>query len=64
MRLPSFTQRDFFSDNEIGLLVSAISAAGTIREESSYEPWANVFPEAYEVSVLDLMRAYDAVVVS
>ena len=63
VRSPRFTQRDFFSDNAINLLVSAIDAAGSIRDQSNCEPWANVFPEGYEAALVDLRKAYDAVIV-
>ena len=58
-----FTQRDFFSDNGINFFVSAIDAAGSIRDQSNCEPWANVLPEGYEAILVDLRKAYDAVVV-
>ena len=63
VRSPRCTQRHLSSDNGIGQLVSAISAAGTIREEPIFEPWANVLPQGYEATVVDLKKAYDAVVV-
>ena len=63
VRSPRFTQRDFFSDNGIGLLVSVFKAAGSIREKLTYDPWVNVLPEGYEANVVDLKRAFDAVVV-
>ena len=63
LRSPRFTQRDFFSDNGIKLLRSAIDAAGSIRDQPSCEPWANVLPEGYEATLVDLREAYDAVVV-
>ena len=63
VRSPRFTQRDFFTDNVINLLVSAVNAASSMRDQSPYEPWANVLPEGYEATLVDLKRAYDAVVV-
>ena len=60
---PRFTQRDFFSDNGITLLVSAINAAGSIRDKSTCEPWANMLIEGYEATLVDLRKAYDTVVV-
>ena len=63
MHSPRFTQRDFFSDNGITLLVSAVNAAGSIRDKSTCEPWANVLLEVYEATLVDLKKAYDAVVV-
>ena len=62
VRSPRFTQRDFFSDIGIGLHVSTINAAETIREEMIYDPWANVLHEGYEATVVDLEREFDAVV--
>ena len=38
VRSPRFTQRDFFSDNGITLLVSAVNAAGSMRDQSTCEP--------------------------
>ena len=63
VRSPRFTQRDFFSYNGINLLVCAIDAAGSIRDQSNCEPWANVLREGYEATLVDLRKAYDAVVV-
>ena len=62
VRSPHFTQRDFFSDNGIFLLVSAFNAAGPIHDKSPYEPWANVLPEVCEATVVDLKEKNDAVV--
>ena len=47
VRSPRFTQRDFFSDNGSNLLVSAVNVAGSMRDQSTCEPWANVPPEGY-----------------
>ena len=58
-----FTQRDFFSNNGISLFVSGVNVAGSIRDQSTCEPWANALPEGYEVTSVDLRKAYDAVVV-
>ena len=63
VRSPRFTQRHFFSDNGINLLVSAVNAAGSVRDQSTCEPWANVLPEGYEATLVDLRKAYDVVVV-
>ena len=63
VRSPRFTQRDFFSDNGINMLVSAINAAGSMRDQSTCEPWANVLPDGYEATLVDLKKAYDVVVV-
>ena len=55
VRSPHFTQCDFFSDNGINLLVSAVNAAGSMRDQSTCEPWANVLPEGYKATLMDLM---------
>ena len=60
---PRFTQRDFFSDNGINLLVCAVNAAGSIRDQSTCQPRANVLPGGYEATLVDLRKAQDAVVV-
>ena len=64
VRSPRFTQRDFFSDNGIDLLVSAVNAAGSMRDQSTCEPWANVLSEGYEATLVDLRKAWDAVIVT
>ena len=61
VRAPRITQREFFTDNGVGMLRSAVAAAATVFEESSYEPWALVLPEGYENTVVDLKKANDAV---
>ena len=63
VRSPRFTQRDFFSDNGINLLVSAIDAAGSMRDQSTCEHWPNVLPDGYEATLVDPKKAYDVVVV-
>ena len=63
-RSPRSIQRDFFSDNGINLLVSAVNAAGSVRDQSTGEPWANVLPDGYEATLVDLRKACDAVVVT
>ena len=63
VRSTRFTQRDFFSDNGVNLLVSAVNAAGSMRDQSTCEPWASVLPDSYEATLVDLRKAYDVVVV-
>ena len=63
VRSPRFTQRDFFNDNGINLLVTAVNAAGSERGQSTSDPWANVLPEGYEAFLVDLRKAYDVVVI-
>ena len=58
-----FTQRDFFTDNGISMLLSAVNVAGSACEDSVYDPWAAICPEGYAAVVSDLRKAYDVVVV-
>ena len=63
VRDPLFTQRDFFTDNGISMLLSAVNVAGSVCEDSVYDPWAVISPEGYAAVVSDLKKAYDVVVV-
>ena len=63
VRDPLFTQRDFFTDNGISMMLSAVNVAGSVCEDSVYDPWAVISPEGYAAVVADLERAYDVVVV-
>ena len=63
VRSPRFTQRDFFSGKGLNLLVSAVNAADSVRDQSTCEPWAHKLPGGYEATLVDLRKAYDAVVV-
>ena len=56
VRSPRFTQRNFFSDNGVNLLMSAVSAAGSMRDQSTCEPWASVLPDGHEAILVDLKR--------
>ena len=60
---PLFTQRDFFTDNGISMLLSAVNVAGSFCEDSVYEPWTVILPEGYAAVIADLKRAFDVVVV-
>ena len=60
---PLFTERDFFTDNGISMLLRAVNVAGSVCEDSVYDPWAVISPEMYAVVVADLKRACDVVVV-
>ena len=62
--VPRFTQHDVFTDNEIGVICLAVTAAATVCEELSYKSWVNVLPEGYEAFVVELKKAYDPAVVS
>ena len=46
------------------MLLSAVNVAGSVCEDSVYDPWAVISPEGYAAVVADLKRAYDVVVVS
>ena len=63
VRDPLFTQRDFFTDSGFSMLLSAVNVAGSVCEDSVYEPWAVISAEGYAAVVSDLKRAYDVVVV-
>ena len=63
VRDPLFTQRDFFTDNGIAMLLSAVNLAGSVCEDCVYDSWTVILPEGYAAVVADLKRAYDVVVV-
>ena len=58
-----FTQRNFFTDNGISMLLRAVNVAGNVCEDSVYDPWVVVCPEGYAAAVSDLRKANDVVVV-
>ena len=62
VRDPLFTQRDFFTDHGISMLLSALDVAGSVCEDSVYDPWAVICPEGYAAVASDLRKAYDVVV--
>ena len=45
------------------MLLSAVNVAGSVCEDSVYDPWAVISPEGYAAVVADIKRAYDVVVV-
>ena len=45
------------------MLLSAVNVAGSVCEDSVYDPWVVIPPEGYAAVVTDLKRAYDVVVV-
>ena len=45
------------------MLLSAVNVAGSVCEDSVYDPWAVISPEGYAAVVTGLKRAYDVVVV-
>ena len=53
VRDPLFTQRDFFTDNGISMLLSAVNVAGSVFEVSVYDPWNVILPEGYAAVVVD-----------
>ena len=63
VRDPLFTQRDFFADSGISMLLSAVNVAGSDCEDSVYDPWAVISAQGYAAVISDLKRAYDVVVV-
>ena len=63
VRDPLFTQRDFVTDNGISMLPSAVNVAGSVCEDSVYDPWSVILPEGCAAVVADLKRAYDVVAV-
>ena len=63
VRDPLFTQRDFFTDNGMSMLLSAVNVAGSVCEDSAYDPWAVISPEGYAAVVADLRRPFDVVLV-
>ena len=63
VRDPLFTQRDFFTDSGISMLLSAVNVAGSVCEDSVYDPWAVISAEGYAACVSDFKRAYNVVVV-
>ena len=58
-----FTQRGFFTDIGISMLLSTVNVVGSVCEDSVYDPWAVICPERYAAVVSDLRKAYDVVVV-
>ena len=56
---PQFTPRDFFTDNGILMLLSAVNIAGSVCEDSVYVPWNVILPGGYSAVVVDLNRAFD-----
>ena len=63
VRDPDFTLRDFFTDSGTSMLLSAVNVAGSVCEDSAYDPWAVISAEGYAAVVSDLKRAYYVVVV-
>ena len=62
VREPLFTQRDFFRDHGISMLLSAVNVAGSVCEDSVYNSWTVILAEGYAAVVVDLRRTYDVVV--
>ena len=63
VRDPLLTQQDFFTDNGISMLLSAVNVAGSVCEDFVHDPWTVILPEGYAAVVADLKGAYDVVVV-
>ena len=62
VRNPLFIQRNFFTDNGISMLLSAVNIAGSVCEDSVYDPWNLILPEGYGAIVNVLKKAYKVVV--
>ena len=62
VRDPLFTQQNFFTDNGVSMLLSAVNVAGSVCEDSVYDPWSVILPEGYAAVAAFLKRAYDVVV--
>ena len=45
------------------MLLSAVSVAGSVCEDSVYDPWTVILPEGYAAVVADLKMAYEVVVI-
>ena len=45
------------------MLLSALNVAGSVCEDSVYDPWTVISPEGYAAVFADSKRAYDVVVV-
>ena len=58
-----FFQRDFFTDNGISMLLSAMNAASSVCEDSLFDLGNSVLPEGHEIVIRDLKKAHDFVVV-
>ena len=63
VRDPLFTQRDFFTDGGISMLLSAVNVPGSVCEDSVYDPWVVISAEGYAAVVSNLKMACDVVVV-
>ena len=63
VRNPLFTQWDFFTENGISMLLSAVNIARNVCKDSLYNPWTRILPGGYDVVLRDLEKAYDVVVV-
>ena len=63
LRSPRFAQA--VSSATLGLIFSCLPSMllGRFRDKSTCDPWKNVHPEGYESTVVDLKKAFDAVVV-
>ena len=58
-----FYSAGIFTDNGISMLLSAVNIAGSLCEDSMYDPWNLLVPEKYGAVLDDLKKAYDVVVV-
>ena len=61
LRLPLFTQRNFFSENGISMLNTAVTAADAVRNSAKFDPWGAIDVEAGPV-IADLKSCREKVV--
>ena len=60
VRHPSFTQRSFFSETEISMLNTAVTAADVVRTSARFDHWGVIDVEAGPV-IIDLMSCREKI---
>ena len=61
-RQRAFTRRSFFSDTDVGMLQTAIEAAGDVCSNPSYDPWKSVALKSNSKVFAELTRSHNSVV--
>ena len=61
VRHPLFAQRNFFSETEISILNTAVTAADDVRNSSNFDHWGAIGVEAGPV-IADLKRCREKIV--
>ena len=61
VRHPLFTQRNFFSETEISMLNTAVTAADVVRNSSKFDPWGAIGVETGPV-IADLKWCREKIV--